>query len=129
VIDDIFATVVVSAAAATGISMAHMLNMGKKSAPTAAAIVPKGLSGRVYNGRAVLALALAVTDDLWVPANCQGNQAPGTNQIGSVVSAPIDGRIIVPPGHLYSIAVLANTAATITVRMGLRWHEVALALG
>lgn len=129
VIDDIFSIVVASAAAATGITMAHMLGTGKKVAPTAAAIVPKGLSGRVYNGRAVLALASTVVDDVWLPVNGQANQAPSINQIGSSVSAAIDGRIIVPPGHMYSIAVVANTAALITVRMGLRWHEVQLALG
>lgn len=121
VIDSVFAIVVVSAAAASAIGIAAMLNAGKKTGPTGT-LTPKGLAGHPYRGKGTVSLAQAVTDDLWHPL---GPSVVGpASQVGMMIDYPVKGLYLVPPGHMFSTAVLANTATTITVRQGIRWHEV-----
>lgn len=127
VIDSVFGLVVVSAAAATNLGFAAMLNTGKKVQPAGSTLVQRGLSGKAYGGKGAVVLAATVTDDGWVPL---GPSVPGpASQIGMSFDYEVNGLYIVPPGGLFSMAALANTVTTITVRMGLRWHEVPLALG
>lgn len=126
VIDSIICTVVVSAAAATSIGIAGMLNKGAVSAMVAD-ITPFGLAGHGYQGRGRVDLAATVVDDGWHPI---GTSIIGAaSQIGQTIDLPVKGLYIVPPGGAFSIATLANTATTITVKMGLRWHEIQLDLG
>lgn len=125
VIDSVFATVVVSAGAATGIGLAGMLNKGRVSAMTAD-LTPFGLAGHAYAGKGKVDLAATVVDDGWHPI---GNSVVGpASQIGLNVDVKVNGLYIVPPGGAFSIAALANTVTTITVKMGIRWHEVQLDL-
>lgn len=127
VITQIGAFCVVSAAAATSLQMVHLINVGIKAAPTASGLTTRGTAGQVYNGTGVTGLAVSVTDDGWFPA---GNSVVGpASQIGLAVKAEIGGSIIVQPGFLYSIAVVANTATTITVRQYIEWEEYILPMG
>jgi hypothetical protein len=127
VITKIGAYCVVSAGAATGIQMVHLINVSKVAAPTSAGLTMRGTAGQVYNGSAINALAVTVVDDGWFPA---GNSVVGAaSQIGLAVEADIAGGIIVPPGYRYSTAVVANTVTTITVRQYIEWMEVILPLG
>jgi hypothetical protein len=127
VITKIGAICVVSAGAATGLQMAHLINVGKVAAPTSAGLVNRGTAGQVYNGSGIVALAVTVVDEGWFPVG----QGPigAASQIGMGVEANIDGGIIVPPGYRYSICVIANTVTTITVRMYIEWFECLLPLG
>lgn len=128
VIDSVFMTVVVSAGAATGIGLAGMLNKGRVSAMTAdinSSIF--GLAGHAYAGKGKVDLAATVVDDGWHPI---GNSIVGpASQIGLNIDVEVYGKYIVPPGGAFSLAALANTVTTITVKMGCRWHEVQLDLG
>jgi hypothetical protein len=123
-IDSIMTMVAVSAAAATGIGHAVLMNLGTKAAPTSAGLILTGLSGKAYGGNAIVAVGATVTDDKWAPF---GNalDAPAS-QIAFTVDVPVNGLYIIRPGGMFSVACLANTVTTITVKTGIRWHEVQL---
>lgn len=129
VIDSLIGMVAVSAAAATGVGFAGMLNKGAVTKPTndlAPATAAFGLAGHPYAGKAVVDLAATVGDDGWHPI---GNAVVGpASQVALPFEVPVYGLYIIPPGGMFSMAVLANTVTTITVKMGLRWHEVKLDL-
>jgi hypothetical protein len=126
VIDSLFCSVVVSAASATSIGFAGMINKGRVAAMVAD-LTPFGLAGHNYAGKGRVDLAATVVDDGW---HAIGNSITGAaSQIGQTVDVPLNGLYIIPPGGAFSMAVLANTASTITVKMGLRWHEIAIPLG
>lgn len=59
------------------------------------------------------------------PFTARGNATTG---IGIVVSADVQGRIIVPPGRLFGLHILADTTAT-TATVGIEWHERYMKLG
>lgn len=125
VIDSVFAFVTVSSAAATALALLACLNQGAKAAPTSGLTTFKSLSGRsTYPGKAVCALAATVTDDKWHPIGNSVTTAAA--QIGAVIDVPVNGLYIIPPQRMFSLAVFAETATTIKVRCGLRWHEVAM---
>jgi hypothetical protein len=130
IIDSLIGMVAVSAAAATGVGFAGMLNKGRVTKPTndlAPATAAFGLAGHQYSGKAYVDLAATVVDDGWHPI---GSAVVGpASQIALPFEALVYGIYIVPPGGMFSMAVLANTATTITAKQGLRWHEVQLDLG
>ncbi len=120
-IDSLICTATVSAGAATGIGFAGLINPGRVALPSGSLLTPKGLSGQPYNGRGKAVLAATVVDDTWHPI---GTSVVGpAGQIGLNVEQAVEGRYLLPPGHLFSLAVLANTVTTIRVKMGIRWHE------
>lgn len=123
-IDSLICMCAVSASAATGIGFAGLINAGRVALPSGTLLTPRGLSGRPYGGQGKVILAATVTDDLWHPI---GTSVVGpASQIALNVEQPVNGLYLLRPGHLFSLAVLANTASTITVKMGIRWHEVLL---
>lgn len=127
IIDSVFLTGVVSAAAATGMGLVAMINKSAKTLPSGSVLTPFGLAGHNYQGRGSVVLAATVTDDGWHPL---GNSVVGpASQIGLNADIPVKGLYVIPPGGLFSIAALANTASTVTTKIGIRWHEVALDLG
>lgn len=126
VIDSVIYYTTVSAAAATNVGLLCCMNVGKKTAPTGA-ITPKGLAGHAYRGSGLVAVGATITDDSWHPL---GDSVIGAaSQIGTTVEVPVDGLYIIPPGHMFSLAGVANTVTTITGRCGIRWHEVQLPVG
>lgn len=126
VLDSIGFFTAVSAGAATQVGMVVCMNIGKKANP-AGAVVQKGLAGQVYRGTGNVTAAVTVTDDKWFP---YGTSVVGpASQIGLVGEYPMDGLYVVPPGHMFSVAVIANTVTTITARAFIRWHEVLLPVG
>lgn len=127
VIDSLIGVVVASAGAATGVGFAAMLNKGKVATPTnelSPATAAWGQSGHRYGGAAIVDLAATVVDDGWHPV---GNAVVGpASQIAMPFEVQVYGSYIVRPGGMFSMAVLANTVTTITVKMGVKWHEVQL---
>lgn len=127
VIDSLICMVAVSAGAATGVGFAGMLNKGRVTKPTSDLTSIFGLAGHNYSGKGVIDLAATVVDDGWHPI---GNSVIGpASQIAMNVEVDVKGKYIIPPGGMFSMAILANTVTTITVKQGLRWHEVQLDLG
>jgi len=125
IVHSVFTIIVVSAAAATGIGLFGCMNAGLKAVPTTNLLTPKGLCGTAYRGSAVVATGQTITNDNWHPLS-ETNVHSSTNQVGTVSECSLRGLYIVPPGHMFSISQVANTATTITARAGIRWFEVNL---
>lgn len=116
----------VSAGAASQVGVAVCMNIGKKASPTSDT-TPRGLAGQAYRGTAVVDAGATITDDKWQPF---GTSIVGpASQIGLVAEFPVEGLFVVPPGHMFSVAAMANTGTTITTRCFIRWHEVQLPVG
>lgn len=131
ILDSLFCHVVVAAAAATPLTLAGMLTIGKFSNATAPVsdLTPRGTAGQAYKGSAVVDLAYAGTlvDDGWQPFGTSAQAIAAS--IGMTYEVPINGLIVIPPGHFFTMGVIANTVTTITVKFGMRWHEVQLPIG
>lgn len=127
VIDRITWVCLTSAAAATNFSMQGVVNK------TAAASVPATAdtqaqtvysTGRGYSGKARVSHTVTVVDDVWFPL---GNTLVTalTTTIGHTLDVPINGEIILAPGYVMGVSIMAvNTTAKGT----LCWwfHEVTL---
>ncbi len=73
-----------------------------------------------YAGRARIALALTVVDDLWKPLGYSILNA--VTGVGWGLDVWLDDLVIIPPGGLYSIGVVASTTTVLT-RAGVSWAE------
>lgn len=121
IIDSVSLVVVVSAAAATAISIVGCINVNTKAAPTTNLLTPKGLAGQAYYGLGIVATGQTITNDLWSPLGNSNGAA--TSGIGTTLSVELNGMFVLPSRHMFSITAVANTATTITCRLGIRWHE------
>lgn len=91
---------------------------------TAGTLVIDGLSGQPYAGLAKVSATVTVVDDGWFSL---GNkiETPLTATGGAGLEVPAEGGIIIPPGHLLALAILAvNTTAK--GKFMIRYHEVEL---
>jgi hypothetical protein len=80
------------------------------------------LNGKKYGGKAYLSRSVGVTDDKWWPIGTS-QAMPGTATAGQTVDYPLGGLVIVPPGYIFSVALL-GTNGTMTGTCGIRWHEL-----
>lgn len=99
--------------------------------PTAVAMTgPKSLSGRsTYDGKAILASGLTVTNDGWFPhgGEAQAPLAPAVaGAIWKVNEAKIRGLYIVPPGGMFNTQAVKAAAAAAQQFHFVRWHEIVL---
>ena len=99
--------------------------------PTAVAMTgPTSFSGRsAYDGKAVLATGLTVTNDGWFPhgAEAQAPLAPAVaGAIWKVNEAKVRGLYLVPPGGMFSTQVVKLAAAAAQQFPFVRWHEIVL---
>ena len=126
VIDSVGVFTTVSAGAATAIGLFACMHTGKKAAAVADLTI-RGLAGQAYRGTATADVGATVVNDVWIPIGT-ANVGPAS-QIGQTLDVPVNGLYIVPPGHMFSLAAVANTTTTITTRCLIRWHEVQLPVG
>ncbi len=63
----------------------------------------------------------------WIPIGPTVN-AGVISLPGEVIYAPVDGRLIVPPGHLLGVNVMTSNVEN-TFQCGILWHERQLTLG
>lgn len=123
VIDSLFGVVVVSAAAATSLGFAIQNQVTRVSAaPAGSTITPVSLDGNAYSGRGKVVLAATVANEAWHVA--EDAVVGPASQVAMTFGVRLNGLYPVPPGGIFSFSALANTAAAITVRIGVRWHEV-----
>lgn len=137
VVDWVAASNVASTAVASQAQILVNIGQVRETAPTDAALTILKLNG--YGGgtndtnvRTILnATALPATTGAagrWFPFGTNAGKPGGAATPGYGVWAPVDGRIIVPPGRYFAMHVLANVVGeTFTASIG--WHEVQLALG
>ncbi len=89
---------------------------------TADTLVINGLSGQPYNGLAAISHTVTVVDDGWFSVGNKVETALAAT-VGAALEIPIEGGIIIPPGHLLALACIAvnNTAKG---KFMIRYHEV-----
>lgn len=128
VVDFVGTILAASAGAAINIGMCYCLNVGRQTNPLGAVTI-KSLSGRAnYRGKGNTKASVSVTNDGWYPI---GTSLVCANTANIMMSAewPLNGRIIVPPGGIFSLATLCNAAGSATAQPWIIWHEVRLILG
>jgi hypothetical protein len=136
VIDWIAATNVVSTAVAAQAQLIANIGQVREAAPTDAALTIKKLngmgSGNDTKARTILnATALSAAMGLaanWFPIGPSVGKPGSAATPGYGLWAPVDGRIIVPPGRFFAMHVLANVVGE-TFLAYMAWHEVQLNLG
>lgn len=91
-----------------------------------------GLGGkdtRVINSTTALDATTGVTANWRVLPGQTGGQKPGAAATpGVYINSDINGRIIVPPGRLFAVHVLADVVGS-TFTVGIEWHEKHMELG
>ena len=125
VIDRAFATVTTSAGAASAHTLYCMLNKGPVAAPSGNTLTVSSQTGNQYPGKAVFGRSVTVTNDGWFPCPDMGaaaGAASATTTIGLTADSRINGAIIVPPRHQFSLAMM-GVNATEAARFGVAWHE------
>jgi hypothetical protein len=86
-----------------------------------------GLSATTPASKTLLDAGATVLDDGWFPWGDAGHAVTVTVP-GGQVTAPVDGRIIVPPTAAVSMTVVADTTGA-TFTTGFRWYEKKIPLG
>ena len=126
-----FTTVVSSAAAYQAQLLAHLSNGAVSAAPSnTAGLGPKSLSGRASQSNATVgSTATIVNSGAWhtVGPAAQGYAATATIALGG--DYDVNGLYVVPPGGIFSLAVLCSAAGSATCTCYVTWHEVLIALG
>lgn len=128
VIDRVFTTVTTSAGAASAHTLFCLLNKGPVASPSGVSLTIGTKNGRNYPGKIVIARSATVTNDGWWPCPDQGmvsGAAAATTTIGLTVDSRINGNIVIPPRHEFSLALM-GVNATEAGKFGMEWHEVQL---
>ncbi len=111
--------------------MAHLSTVAITAIPTVTAgTAIKSLSGRAATTSAATGSAgTIVVNGMWFPVGMSVNAAASTATIGLGSDADLNGLIIVPPGGLLTLGVLASTATTIVNQIWASWSELLIPLG
>lgn len=137
IIDSVAAINVVSTAVAAQAGIICNIGQVDESAPTDAGLTIKKLNGMGAGTndtgiRTILnATALPVTTGLaanWFPIGMNAGKPGVAGTPGYQIWAPVDGRIIVPPGRYFAMHVLANVVGE-TFLAYINYHEKQLTLG
>lgn len=135
VIDRAWAQNVVSTAVASQCVLIGCLGQTRVAALASAALAINALNGlggkdtRAINGTANLDAVTGVVANWRVlPGQTGGLKTGAVATPGYYSNSQIDGRIIVPPGRLFAIHVLANVVGE-TFIGGIEWHERQFKLG
>lgn len=136
VIDWLAASNVVSTAVASQAQLLALVGQVREAIPTDAALAITKLNGlgpgTDTQARTLLnATALPATTGLaanWFPVGPSVGKPGVAATPGYGLWAPVDGRIIVPPGRYLAVHVLANVVGE-TFLAYIGWHEVQLTLG
>jgi len=129
IIDAVGTVITTSAGAAINLGICGQLNLGKVTNP-AGAVAIKSLSGKLnYGGLGNCKASVTVTNDsAWLPL---GNTVVCANTANLMLNVHYElyGRIIIPPGGLFSLVSLCNAAGSAVCTPYMIWHEVQLVLG
>lgn len=125
-IDAIGTYITTSAAAAITLGMGYCLNVGSVTNP-AGSVAIKSLSGAVANTRGNTKEGVTITNDGWFQIGQTLNCNAPTANLTVGLEIPIDGKLIVPPQGLFSVASLCDAAGAAVCQPFIRWHEIDLA--
>lgn len=121
-------SIAVAGAVASAFTIVGMINRGRQTQPSQAQLVLRSTNGALYLGRGSVHITTTnLADAGWFPLHSSVVNVGTASAIGLGAYAEVRGGIILPPGGLFSISVVTNSA-TITQRGGIRWQEVQLPL-
>jgi hypothetical protein len=119
--------IVTDATQQNSLALFAMMNKGKITAPTDAALTVGSMSGRQYGGAVKTIAGASVTNDIWTP---HGPSTPGATAFAGAVWRVTEfqarGMYLVRPSGMFSIAVAKTVATASQIRYFIRWHEVQL---
>lgn len=125
-------TTIASAAAAIQMQLiGHLGTVAVAAIPSVTAgIGPKSLSGRVSQSRSTAgSTGTIVNNGLWHPIGPAVLSLAATATIGLGGDFDVNGLYVVPPGGIFSLAVLCSAAGSATCTHYVTWSEVNIALG
>jgi hypothetical protein len=121
----VFAIVTSTPAGLSQFGIVHCIHRDKPATLPGADIALSSIINRkprfgAYAGRARIDLALTVANDFWEPLGYSILNA--VTGVGWQADIWLDDLIIIPPGGLYSLAIVATTI-TVQTRLGISWAE------
>ena len=94
----------------------------------AATLTPIGTNGKAYGGPSRVAVGTSVTDNGWYPwGTTRIKESAGAVVPGGILTADINGRIIVPPNSSLCIQVVSGYTGD-TFCSGALWYEEQLTI-
>lgn len=135
IIDRVWALMAVGTAAAGQGSLIGCLGQTRVAALATASLVQTALNGmggkdsRVINSTTALDAVTGVAGNWRLLPGQEGGSKPGAGATpGVYIDCQINGRIIVPPGRLFGVHVMADVVGS-TFTVGIEWHEKLIKLG
>lgn len=135
IIDRLWALMGAGTAAAGQATILACLGQTRVAALATASLVQTALNGlggkdsKVINSTTALDAVTGVAGNWRVAPGLKGGQKPGAGATpGVFADAEVNGRLIVPPGRLLALHVLADVVGS-TFTVGAEWHEKLVKLG
>lgn len=135
IIDRVWALMAVGTAAAGQAALLGALGQTKVASLTSAALAINPLNGfgsrdtKVVNSTGALDAVTGVAANWRVLPGQTGGQKVGAGATpGVYINCEVNGRIILPPGRLFAVSVLADLVGS-TFTVGIEWHEKTVKLG
>ncbi len=122
IVADIFTFNLVSSAVVESFSLWAQVTAPKAAPSAGANVTINGMNGRPYGGAVVCGLGTTVIANGWRPYGTSPPIALGAATPGGALCAPIDGRLIVPPGCSLCLHTVGSTTAW-TFQNGGSWFE------
>lgn len=93
-----------------------------KAAPSTASLVVRGNTGKAYSGAVINAVGTTVVDSGWFPWGNGFTKGAGGVVPHGVITAEVNGRLIVPPGCSLCLHVVSSLVGQ-TFCSGAGWYE------
>lgn len=127
-ISDLFADQILSTAATQTYAIYAQVST-QKAVPTLTALSVFSNSSRQFytptaNGRIVTGVGTTVVANGWRPWGSVQAWGTAAATPGNSWSAPVDGRLIVPPGASLCLHIVGSLATASTFQVGASWFEI-----
>ncbi len=127
-VDDLFAEQILSTAASQTYAIYAMVST-QKAVPSLTALSVQSSSSRAFytttaSSKVVTGVSTTVVDNGWRPWGSVQAWGTATATPGNGWNAPVDGRLIVPPGASLCLHVVGALATASTFQVGAHWFEI-----
>lgn len=122
VVDDVFTFNLVASAIQGTYSIWAQVAKTVAVPSAGANITINGNNGKAYSGSAIVGISTTTTSSGWRPYGPGIPFGLGTATPGGAICAPINGKLIVPPGFSLCLHTVSQTTAW-TFQNGASWYE------